>query len=437
MVQGSTDDPLKPPAPPNVSATVPPRTRRLFKARRSLSTPVESSPRILFERLMGQAGAGVKNRGGLPPRNRDGQLEAYREFDLRQAQFFAWMDEELQKIETFYKAKEEEANDRLRVLRAQLHEMRDRRAEEVSMAKQARRRPSNPAEDSAPLPDVKPVSRGGPQDESRRTGPGWLAFIRDALHLPGKTSHGQASANGNISADQKTSPKYAAQSLSRQNHRTDTHRDFVRRRHSSDAVPYRQAKRKLKAALSEYYRGLELLKSYTLLNRTAFRKMNKKYDKMVHAYPTGRYMVEKVNKAWFVQSAVLDGNMQTVEDLYARYFEHGNHKLAVGKLRSKTSRAGEYHGSVYRNGLLVGAGVVFGLQGLVYGVKMLSHPNRITRVETAYLLQVCKSTPYQISDLSHGSPDLCGLLSLRPACSPFLSGLSIVDQGEDQLRFHL
>jgi hypothetical protein len=143
------------------------------------------------------------------------------------------------------------------------------------------------------------------------------------------------------------------------------------------------------------------------MNRKAFRKMNKKYDKVASARPSGRYMSEKVNKAWFVQSEVIENYLATVEELYTRYFEQGNRKAAVGKLRGRSSRIHDYSSNAFRNGLMLALGIVFGIQGLLDGIKRLEDEDDMVRIRTSYLLQVCPVDPRIYVNLTDSSvPDL-------------------------------
>ena len=308
-------------------------------------------------------------------------LSAYREVDVRQAEFFMFLDREMEKIEDFYKTQENEATERLKLLRYQLHTLRDQRMEEILFATA---RNGVHSQDTGHVPNglaSRNSTLGGEDSQLLKKGGSNKknAWYKPANGIPGRKKDPEASktfqAMKNLGTPSGPRPM-------------EDHKDYVRRRGQSD-VPYRTAKRKLKIALAEYYRGLELLKSYALLNRTAFRKINKKFDKTINARPSGRYMSEKVNEAYFVKSTVLDGHIQAVEDLYARYFERGNHKVAVGKLRAKIARAGDYTGSVFRNGLLLATGTVFGIEGLVYGTELLWDTNPEIASHTTYLLQVC------------------------------------------------
>jgi hypothetical protein len=310
----------------------------------------------------------------------------------RQKEFFAWMDKELDKVETFYKSKEDEAGTRLRILRDQLHEMRNRRIEEVAEAQRAE---AIRKEDERAIFDFSRTSNG----KSKRKGDDSRPNSRDQLNAwfdpvqrvieqaKSKVMGPHPGSNSKALQSMKASPELRAKMQSPQDQAGDDNRDYVRRPYHDD-VPYRTAKRKLKLALQEFYRGMELLKSYSLLNRTAFRKINKKYDKAVDAHPPLRYMSDKVNKAWFVKSDVLDGHMHAVEDLYARYFERGNHKVATGKLRSGHGRPADQSASAFRNGVLIGIGAVFSIQGVIYGTELLLHSDPITQLQTSYLLQI-------------------------------------------------
>ena len=420
-----------------VGKTQSPSTRspkkRLLRPSRTISQPNISTPRPFIHRILTTGGSLSKRRGDVAPNHRDVPLESYREFDLRQAEFFDWMDQELAKIEKFYKEKEDHANERLMVLRDQLHEMRNRRMQEVIDAERDAHRNGDDHEGEGLLSKGQRLSE---ELTGSRKSLQWFRPIENAMGSTAKAMPRGRFGKTTAAMQHLTTPQ--GPKPSSHDHRTDTFRDFVRRQAPSDDVPYRQAKRKLKAALAEYYRGLELLKSYALLNRTAFRKINKKYDKALHARPTGRYMAEKVNQAYFVRSSVLDGHLQTVEDLYARYFERGNHKIAVGKLRKKGPRAGEHYKSVYRNGLFLGAALVLGVQGLINGEDRLHDPDPRTRVRTAYLLQVCRQRLDSPSrDHANHRPDVRWLFLVSGSDALLHPSMPCMDPSQDQLRLCL
>jgi hypothetical protein len=295
-------------------------------------------------------------------------MDVYREVDTAQTDFFAFLDGELKKIETFYQDRENEATQRLTVLRDQLHILRDRRLDELV---RANGRSSGMAGHLSQAEGVIIESEEG--HVSKQSG-----LLGAVNHAFDSAVHGRVGRRTKFMQTMTTPHALRGQ---------DDNRDYVRRV-AETRIPYRSAKRKLKLALQEFYRGLELLKSYALLNRTAFRKITKKYDKLLNSRPAGRYMSEKVNKAWFVKSDVLDGHIQAVEDLYARYFEAGNHKIAANKLRSKSNHKDYHGGAMFRNGLLLAGGVVLGIQGVVKAGLLLFHGSPEVALQTSYLLQI-------------------------------------------------
>lgn len=321
-------------------------------------------------------------------RRMDVDMVAVDQVKHRQKDFFKWMDKELDKVEKFYKEKEDEAGNRLTVLREQLHEMRNRRIEEVAAAQRTKAFRREEERSMFDFSSGHSKKDDGERPNSRDNLNNWLDPIERAIeHAKSRVIGPHPGANSKALQKMQESPAMLARNQAEVARLADEGRDYVRR-HYDDDVPYRTAKRKLKLALQEFYRGMELLKSYALLNRTAFRKINKKYDKAVDAHPPLRFMSEKVNKAWFVQSDILDGHLHAVEDLYARYFEKGNHKVAVGKLRSSASHKKDQSQSAFQNGILIGTGAVFAIQGLVYGIELLYDPDPVVSIQTSYLLQI-------------------------------------------------
>lgn len=381
------DRPVSPGSPPGTSNSNPPPTqlahtgnayeigravdnlpvdKTRFQARRTNSTLSGNPPwRRVFSTVA----------PSTPGRNADVALEAYREIDFRRAEFFLFLDKELLKIETFYKSKENEATERLKVIREQLHIMRNRRMEEILIMERKRQHNEDQARRGIP-------TESKPQKEDDK-----IMKIRRKLHPFAASVDYASDAINKVRPGRIGKTTEAMEQLGTPSFR-GVNNDYERRPVSKE-VAYRTAKRKLKIALAEHYRSLELLKSYALLNRTAFRKINKKFDKTVKARPPGQYMEEKVNAAYFVKSEAVEQQIQAVEDLYARYFERGSHKVAVGKLRAKTAGAGHYSGSTFRTGLFIAAGAVFGIQGLVHGIEQdLNHDDISMKTRASYLLQL-------------------------------------------------
>lgn len=318
-----------------------------------------------FRRIMSIGG-----RNQSPATDPEFQMDVYRGLENAQNDFFKFLDQELDKIETFYKEKEEEATDRLNVLRDQLHILRDRRLEDLIKTRQYG---SKASRDSALYHDDGDSDEGKPDNKNS-----WFSWPSPIDRAWTSVTQGKVGRKS-VAMGQEGTPEALRPA--------DHDRDYVRRRKEGD-ISYRTAKRKLKLAMQEYYRALELLKSYAILNRTAFRKITKKYDKAAHSRPTGRYMSEKVNKSWFVKSDVLDGHIQAVEDLYSRYFEAGNHKIAANKLR-KATKIRDYHGgAMFRNGIFLGVGSIFGALGVEGAYNLLQSSDRVLATHTGYLLQV-------------------------------------------------
>ncbi|KAK6581889.1 hypothetical protein PZA11_005586 [Diplocarpon coronariae] len=62
--------------------------------------------------------------------------------------------------------------------------------------------------------------------------------------------------------------------------------------------------------------------------------------------------------------------------------------IASGKLRGITKRKADQSGSAFRNGILIGTGTVFSVQGIINGIRLLKGPDPVIRIQTSYLLQI-------------------------------------------------
>ncbi|EPS34451.1 hypothetical protein PDE_09415 [Penicillium oxalicum 114-2] len=291
----------------------------------------------------------------------------YREVEKRQSEFFAWLDDELNKIDQFYRKKEEEAQERYAALHHQLHVMSQNRQEEMKGAR-----------------GVAHGKKRGIIQRPKAVAAWNAGFLKNTLK---DTFSGKSFRFGKNSQALARLETPGIRPRDRE-FMFDRREDLEQSDQPKKDPGYRTAKHQLKVAMQEFYRGIDLLRGYANLNQTAFRKINKKFDKAVNAEKPLEYMTERVNKSYFVRSGETAEIMRKVEDWYGRYFEAGNTKIAATKLRSTTQRPGDYSPHTFRAGLFLMAGILFAIQALVYAVQHLSSEDDTLQVHTSYLLQV-------------------------------------------------
>lgn len=134
-----------------------------------------------------------------------------------------------------------------------------------------------------------------------------------------------------------------------------------------DPREYQHAKKKLKKAVVEYYRGLEVLNNYRILNLVGFRKALKKFDKVTKLPALSIYMSEKVDPAAFASGALVNDMLRELEELYAARFARGDRRIALNRLRPDAS-AKSHHTSTFRSGIYLG----LALAALAIGIYQCS-----------------------------------------------------------------
>ncbi|KAG5360051.1 Protein SYG1-like protein [Yarrowia sp. C11] len=264
--------------------------------------------------------------------------------------FIAWLDSQLDKVNEFYDQKMNETHERYRILVGQLVRLQRQKLH-------LRQKPNKPAREG-------------------------LSVVERQIELPSLPSFGwlrRSDSNEACDLDVENTRASSESALHGQNpHYHDATTDH-------EGISYASARRQLKTAMQEYYRSIELLRSYCTLNRTAFRKILKKYDKIGGRHMSPYYM-DLVDHTEFcnVENSRLDIVAAKVEDLYTNNFERGNRKHAISKLRSAGVNK-SYYFATFRGGIFFGLAIPFFIEGLYRGcMNLVEHKSP----DTAYLLQI-------------------------------------------------
>lgn len=120
----------------------------------------------------------------------------------------------------------------------------------------------------------------------------------------------------------------------------------------------RYARKKMKAAVLDYYRNLDILRGYKNLNSTGFTKILKKIDKNTHLNLTDTFL-PKLRQCYFYKSRKLDELAKEIEVLYQSVFADGDRHKAMRKLRLPDLKRHPHHMSAFRSGILLGISCAF------------------------------------------------------------------------------
>lgn len=300
----------------------------------------------------------LRRRGSLIPAQELIQLD--NSFETDKAEFLSWLDLELNKINTFFKKKESQSVQRYLLLQDQLVQLREHRQNKHNLNE------DGDYESSVKEPEeglTRKLAGGGKQALSK--------FRKwDLPSLPRFRFLDKDLANN-------SDPLYDRRDYKKNVTPAPVH------------VPYSLAKRQLKHAILEFYRSLELLKSYRALNRTACRKMIKKFDKTTDSYNLPEFM-SSVNKSYFVTSDVLENLMSKVENLFTFYICNGNRKMAIEKLRSKM-KPEEHYGPLFFGGLFIGVSIPLIIFAIIKGARdrhMYPEYSQLLQIWGAFILSL-------------------------------------------------
>ncbi|OCH89345.1 SPX-domain-containing protein [Obba rivulosa] len=296
--------------------------------------------------------------------------------------FFEKLDHELEKVETFYCQREKEAKERTAALKQQLQELQDHRrtyyeAHPTSSSRPAwisilslrRRLPKLPPavfqerkQSQAPATVMPKAALEGKSRVELEEAP---TMQSDEARLSEVRSEVTQINEEDVQPFSKTRSRETGKDrrAGTESRRAslDTAQGATLPKH--DPEEYQHAKKKLKRAVLECYRGLEVLNNYRTLNLIGFRKALKKYEKVTRVPAQEAYTREKIEPSAFASGATVESMLREMELLFAARFTRGDKKKALTRLRGTAQRQ-THHFSTFCAGLLLGLAVPAFVSGI-------------------------------------------------------------------------
>ncbi|KAF9172941.1 hypothetical protein BGX21_002427 [Mortierella sp. AD011] len=287
-------------------------------------------------------------------------------------EFFQFLDAELVKVNDFYREKELEAVTKLKVIKQQLLVANEwKRRYDENIARAETEHGWYAAEWSKVVKGIDNFIRSDDSVTENVT----VASSKRSLQVNVINAHTSPSTSakptdpeqglnyrdlrgqgGPPEGDQKT--KQDVQSL------TIEEEQILYEETRKDRLNHKVARARIKAVLYEFYRSLEMIRNYKVLNHTGFAKILKKFDKTAGWASSKSYMNSKLKFAYFMTSCTIDDLIKETEDVFIENFERGHRGRGMAKLRIPDSKNQTHHFTTLRIGLYLGLAAPLLVQGL-------------------------------------------------------------------------
>ncbi|XP_051128083.1 phosphate transporter PHO1 isoform X2 [Andrographis paniculata] len=330
----------------------------------------------------------------------DGEEEHVYETELVQlfseedevVEFFEMLDDELNKVNKFYKNKETEFMERGELLNKQLLILLD--LKRVLVDRRRKRsgagarymspdRSSDFSEWQSESGDTSPASESQSEDVIAALEKNGISFVNSATR--GKTKGGKPRMAMRIDIPATTPTRTIAAVTSMLwedlvNNPKKAPAEYVNRK----KIQY--AEKMIRGAFVELYRGLGLLKTYSTLNMVAFTKILKKFDKVSKSHVSPSYL-RVVKSSHFISSDKVVRVMDEVESLFTKHFANSDRKKAM-KFLSPHYNNQDSHFVTFFVGLFTGSFVtlfsVYAILAYVSGLFLSANGNEAAYMETVY-----------------------------------------------------
>ncbi|XP_059650851.1 phosphate transporter PHO1 [Cornus florida] len=275
----------------------------------------------------------------------DDEEEEVNETDQEVKMFFERLDEELDKVNQFYKTKEREFLERGEILTKQLQILLD-----LKQVLGQQRRKSNPGVlpvsfSSSTMNSDYSESQTEYSESPRETSKtdeviaalekNGVHFIASATNLKAKKEKPKTAMRIDIPAIAPTRSVSAVASMLWEdivkNPKKEGPGDFINRK------KIQCAEKMIRGAFVELYRGLGLLKTYSSLNMVAFVKIVKKFDKVSNQQASANYL-KVVKRSHFISSDKVVRLMDEVESSFIKHFANKDRKKAMKFLRPQLQK---------------------------------------------------------------------------------------------------